>query len=489
MNKFNYKYIVYFIAFTVVLTIGVQVYWNYKEYQVNKQHLVSKVQLSLDNSVEAYYANLTKSGIITLTSRDGKNSREKIDTIVVKTNSRRGLRKQIDSTLQNIEKSNKKKPLIISNHRGSGFPFFGSNTNFPKNIDSLISKVAISISRDTLDLKKLDSYIGKELKRNHLSINYALKYNYEQWDENDSIVKKSTEFKFENFPKNYLKTESKSTFLPHRSSLELFFINETALVLKKSLISILLSLLLSTCIIVIIFYLLKTIYKQKQLAEVKNDLINNITHEFKTPIATISTALEAMKSFNVLNDKVKTKKYIGIAHSQVDKLTMMVEKILETAALTHEELELKKIPHDIAQVLIETIEKYKLVANGKNITFINKTTNVLLQMDKFHLENAIGNVLDNALKYGGNLIQINLEQINKNIEITIDDNGNGIPKSQKDRIFEQFYRIPTGDTHNVKGFGIGLYYSKKIIENHNGTIELIYNSKNSAQFKIKLPLE
>jgi two-component system phosphate regulon sensor histidine kinase PhoR len=244
--------------------------------------------------------------------------------------------------------------------------------------------------------------------------------------------------------------------------------------------------LLSISIIASLLYLLKTIYKQKQLAEVKNDLINNITHEFKTPIATIATAMEAMKNFNALEDKTKTENYISIADSQVQKLNIMVEKILETAALNQEDLVLNKKPTDIGNCIEETIEKYKIINPDKTFKFNNSLSETHLNIDKFHFENAIGNIIDNAVKYGGNTISVELSSINNKVIVLIKDNGNGIHKTQKDKVFEQFYRIPTGNTHNVKGFGIGLYYTKNIIEKHGGKVNIVYDKNNNTSFKIEL---
>jgi len=486
MNKRNYKYVVYFIGITIITTIAVQLYWNYREYQINKQNLISKVQLSLDNSVEAYFANLTKSGMITFSSLDSIDLKEKTDTIVIQTNSRRGFRKKIDSALH-IAKLKNKKPLILKNAGKSPFPFFRDGPNFPQNIDSLIHKVFISISRDTLDLQKLDSYLIEELKRNKIDVTYALKYHYiKRHFPGDSTVSKIIDYRLENIPDKHLKTVSKSTFLPHRSKLELLFTNETAILLKNSFISILLSLLLSISIIASLLYLLKTIYKQKQLADVKNDLINNITHEFKTPIATISTALEAMKNFNALEDKAKTENYISIANSQVNKLNVMVEKILETASLNKEDLALNKKSIDVGDMIEELIDKYKIINPAKTFSFHNSITGTFLNLDIFHFQNALSNILDNAVKYGGDLIKVTLSSTKNNIIIIIKDNGNGIPKTQKDKVFEQFYRIPTGNTHNVKGFGIGLYYAKNIIEKHGGNLNIEYDKDNNTLFKIEL---
>jgi len=486
MNKKSYQWVVYFIGVTIITTIAVQVYWNYREYQINKQNLISKVQLSLDNSVEAYFANITKSGIITYKSIDKINSEGKTDTIIVSTKSRHSFRKKMDSTLQNLAELDNDKPLLLKTPYNS-FPFFNSKNAIPKNIDSLIHKVIISISRDSLNLEKLDSYLIEEFKRNKIDVEYALKYEYRNRHYfEDSIAPNIIEYKLDNFPKKHLKTISNSTFLPHRSKLELYFTNETKTLLRDSFISVLLSLLLSTSIIACLIYLLKTIYQQKQLAEVKNDLINNITHEFKTPIATISTALEAMKNFNAMDDKVKSEKYITIANSQVSKLNLMVEKILETAALNHEELAINKQPINIIHLIKEVIEKYKIINAEKTFHFKKNIDTCILSLDKFHFENALGNIIDNALKYGGNTITIEVTSTKNNTIIVITDNGKGIHKTQKDKVFDQFYRISTGNTHNVKGFGIGLYYTKKIIEKHGGSINIVYDKTNNTLFKIEL---
>ena len=486
MSKKNYKWVVYFITLTVVVTIAVQVYWNYREYKINKHRLISNVQRSLDNAVETYFANLTKSGIITFTSQSSKSAKPITDTILVQTKSRWDFRKKIDSTLHNIAKIEGQKPLVIKNERGNNFPFFVPDSILPKNLDNLISKVFISISRDTLDLLKLNSYLKEELARNNISVKYGLQYTYYFHYSRDSIAAKTIKLNLNNFPKKYLITTSKSTFLPHRSQLELLFTNETALLLKNSIISILLSFLLSLSIIASLLYLLKTIYKQKQLAEVKTDFINNVTHEFKTPIATISAALEAIKNFNVIDDKAKTENYIGIANNQLEKLTIMVEKILETSTLNHEDLILQKEPIIINEFLENIVEKFRFIALDKSFIFNSSATKIVLNLDKFHFENAIGNLIDNAIKYGGNTITISIIKTTKKVIIEIKDNGNGIPKAQREKVFEQFYRIPTGDQHNVKGFGIGLFYTKKIIEKHQGTIAVVYDKKQSTIFKIEL---
>jgi two-component system phosphate regulon sensor histidine kinase PhoR len=250
------------------------------------------------------------------------------------------------------------------------------------------------------------------------------------------------------------------------------------------MIEIILSLLLSLSIVGSLFYLLRIINRQKRIDEIKNDLISNITHEFKTPITTISSAIEGIKNFNSVNDPKKTNRYLDIASQQLEKLANMVEKLLETASLESDNLKLSKEPLNIVQLLKTNVEKHLLNTSNKTIDFISNQKELILDVDAFHFENAISNLIDNALKYGGNQIEVCLKLDKKMIEITVQDNGIEIDKNQHEKIFEKFYRIPKGNIHDVKGFGIGLYYSKKIIEKHQGTLELIVNSKNI--FKITL---
>ena len=482
MNEKNYKWVVGFIIFTILTTIGVQLFWNFKEYQGNKKHLIGKVQRSLDNSVEAYFANITRTGII----KYNVNLEERTDTI--NSPSKNELRTKIDSTLKNISKLENEKPILIKDYRNSNYPFYTSDKILPQNIDSLISKVFISISRDSMDLKKLDSYLSEELQRHHLNLKYALIYDYSKRDSQDSIITASRNLYLENFPKNHLTTTSKSTFLPRRGKLELRFTNEVAILLKKSLASILLSLLLSAAIVSSLIFLLKTIYKQKQLAEVKNDLINNITHEFKTPIATIGVALESLTSFNAIDDKEKTKTYINMSTDQLSKLNIMVEKLLETASLDSDNLNLNFDEINSTALIQSIITKHNFQLKNKTIEFKNSNSDLHIKADEFHFENVINNIIDNAIKYGGDKIIIETKQVKNKFELSISDTGNSLSKANKTKIFEQFYRVPKGNTHDVKGFGIGLYYAKKIIEKHNGTID-VHLSNNLTTFKITLPNE
>ena len=142
----------------------------------------------------------------------------------------------------------------------------------------------------------------------------------------------------------------------------------------------------------------------------------------------------------------------------------------------------------MVDLITEIVKKYQFISSDKTISFSSTIDNLQVSVDAFHFENAISNLVDNAIKYGGNNIKIYLKSNLNNIEISVTDDGNGIEKNHQEKIFEQFYRIPKGNTHDVKGFGIGLYYSKKIIEKHGGKISVSSNPKTTI-FKILLPNE
>jgi two-component system phosphate regulon sensor histidine kinase PhoR len=343
----------------------------------------------------------------------------------------------------------------------------------------LSSKIILSFQEDTLSLERMDSLLLNELQRKNIDIDYGLIHT--------GLFDKSQSLRPQVIERSKLSTTSRSRFSFYENSLTVHFSNITLTILKKNLVGILLSFILVAGVILCLLYLLKIIKQQKQLSELKNDLINNITHEFKTPIATIGVAMEAIRDFNAGQDPEKNLRYAKISQEQVDKLNGMVEKLLETATLDSESLQLNYENTDLVSLLQNTTIKEIYATSGKNITFHSSEENIMQSVDVFHFENALNNLIDNAVKYGGEEISVSIGRINGNLEIQISDTGNELTEQHKKHLFEKFYRVPKGNTHDVKGFGIGLYYAKKIIEKHGGTIDLHLNKLTT--FKIVLPYE
>lgn len=515
MNDRKYKYTLYIITTVILCTIVIQGYWNYKNYVFNKQQLIKDIQVSLDKAVDDYYSELAqkttlgfkfegdaqkdafkKGGFFDeITTSIDEDGNEFKDLRVLKLDSAKGVtvfRGLRADSLMNEEKKEKHFPKIESKgiHKWLNKDKKADSADI-KNVGLLISKVLVSVKYDSLNVKKVDSLIKADFKRKNIAVDYYLDFK-EQKDKFPSL-KKFTEKKEEIVvgeatKTNLLYAKSKSTFLPKNSTLTIYFENINWSIFKRIFSSLFISAFLVLAVIGCLFYLLEIIKRQKQLAEVKNDLISNITHEFKTPIATIGVAIESIKNFNVIDDKEKTKKYLDVSDTQLSKLNIMVEKLLETATLDSDSLNLNKEEVDVTALLHSIANKHKLQTEGKSIALNLPSESIIAKVDVFHFENAINNILDNAIKYGGDNIKVNLSQNQSSFNISISDNGNSLKKVNKDKIFEKFYRVHKGNTHDVKGFGIGLYYTKKIIEKHNGNITLELK-QNLTNFKISLPNE
>ncbi|UII76874.1 HAMP domain-containing histidine kinase [Flagellimonas sp. HMM57] len=483
MKQGRYTLLLYFISSTIFVTIAIQLYWNIQNYKGNKRRLTNEVQISLDNSVEIYFSDLAKTDIIAFAN----NRRDSLSTkkILHHMASDSAFKKFRRNTFH-VPDSGKVWTQIMNpvNSRLKPQQIKAMSVfNKLKEVDSTIglanltSKIIFAITKDTLDFQKLDTLLQEELSRKGIDIKYSL-----QHIDRDSIIRS---FKEKDSEKLTLTTISKSTYLPRREQLKLSYSNPTITILKYSLTGMLLSFLLSICIIGCLFYLLHIIKRQKELAEIKNDLINNITHEFKTPIATASTAIEAIKNFNQTNDKVKTETYLDISDQQLKKLNLMVEKLLETATLDNDKLLINKESIDLVLMTKRIVNKYQMVSPEKRIHFTSNKSEAIVAVDVFHFENVLANLVDNAIKYGGSKIEININVIFDKVEIKVADNGGKIDDNQKEKIFDKFYRIPTGNQHDIKGFGIGLFYTKKIVEKHGGQLVLL-NDKNHTIFKILL---
>ncbi|MBC9796130.1 sensor histidine kinase [Sinomicrobium weinanense] len=438
-----------------------------------KQTFANDVQIALDNGVETYYANITKDDVFTFfRDKNSEKSEKGIDNFVadVLPPGKTG-----DTAPKKKIRLNSLDPDKIS----SVTVYKDRKQDSVKNLKNLTASIVVSITRDSLLFDDFNKALSRELERKDLDIDYNIVH-----FKSDTVYKK-----YELSPDSDLSmaTFSKSTYLPKGDQIELQYSNPVLLILKRGTTGVLLSFILCLCIISCLLYLLYIIKKQKQLAEIKNDLISNITHELKTPIATATTAIEGVTNFNPENDFNKNMRYLNVSKEQLGKLSLMVEKILETATLDSDKLLLNKKKVNIDGLVQKCFEKYQILETGRTLEFHSDIKNVMSDVDVFHLENAVCNLIDNAIKYGGDTIEISMKQQNQIASICIADNGNVIPKSQQQKIFDKFYRIPTGNRHDIKGFGIGLYYTKKIIEKHNGTLALErIHDKNT--FIINLPI-
>lgn len=240
-------------------------------------------------------------------------------------------------------------------------------------------------------------------------------------------------------------------------------------------------------------YIILTILRQKKLSEMKTDFINNMTHEFKTPVATIMIASESLKDPEIMEDKARVKRLAGIIYDENIRLGDHIERVLNIARIDKGDLELEKETINVNDLIEGVVDSMDLQLKRKNaeIKLKLEATNAVVLGDELHLSNVIFNLLDNAIKYRNK--ESNIEIITKNrnhsLYINIIDDGIGMSKEQLTKIFDQFYRVPTGNLHDVKGFGLGLSYVQDIVKRMNGTVKAKSELNKGTEFEIILPLK
>lgn len=265
---------------------------------------------------------------------------------------------------------------------------------------------------------------------------------------------------------NLSKDEWLVVLMPHRRN-----------IIWKEMLWFIIGAILFTIIITTAFFItIRTLLKQKKLSEIKSDFINNMTHEFKTPLATISLAVDALKNEKVKNDPEKTTYFTGIIKEENKRMNKQVETILQAALLDKQEVQLnrrKLSAHDMIKSALNNITLQVEEKQGKLDVELN-AANDMLMADEVHFTNLINNLLDNAVKYSKEenlVIKLSTQNTGKNFQVKIEDNGIGMNKETLNRIFEKFYRAHTGNVHNVKGFGLGLSYVKTMVDAHHGSIK------------------
>ncbi len=246
-------------------------------------------------------------------------------------------------------------------------------------------------------------------------------------------------------------------------------------------------------IIITAFYVtVKSLLKQKKLSEIKSDFINNMTHEFKTPLATISLAVDALRNEKVMGDKEKSKYFSSIIKEENIRMNKHVETILQAAVMERQELQLQLVSLHVHEIIQSVLDNYVLQLEDKqgNIQLLLNANNDEIKADEVHFSNLISNLIDNAIKYSNEkpAIVISTHSTKKHLVIRVTDNGIGMSKETVKRIFEKFYRAHTGNLHDVKGFGLGMSYVKTVIDAHKGKIKVESNLGKGSVFTIEMPL-
>jgi two-component system, OmpR family, phosphate regulon sensor histidine kinase PhoR len=352
--------------------------------------------------------------------------------------------------------------------------------SFKRNFTSILTRS--KPIADSLSLKELDSALQTDLKKAGILLSYQIKTGL-----SNSIHLKDT------LPNTAFKTSIATVGFISPKWYQIAFESPSNYLYRKIFPQVLFSLLLVVFTTIAFVFLYRNLLTQQKLAAFKNDFISNMTHELKTPIATVNVAIEALQSFNVLENPKRTKEYLQISSAELQRLGLLVDKVLKLSMFESDRIVLDKEWFDFDQLIGETIYSMQPLFDKQNaaIKFTNNSSPVKVFADKLHVSSVVYNLLDNALKYSGSnaIIDIALSTpLNDIIELKIKDNGIGIENAFQKKIFEKFFRVPTGDIHNVKGYGLGLSYVSHIVKQHQGHIEVESILGKGSTFIVRLPI-
>lgn len=273
--------------------------------------------------------------------------------------------------------------------------------------------------------------------------------------------------------------------------LSVYFPDEGGYLLRTMWLLLTGSALLLLVIILSFSFTVTTIYRQKKVSEIKNDFINNMTHELKTPISTISLACQALSDPDIRTREGIVDNYIRVIGDENKRLAMVVENVLRTAVMDKGELKLKIAQLDMHEIITKVTETMRLQVQqkGGEVTLELGATSPMVEADQVHLTNVVFNLIDNALKYTENVpeIKVGTRNADHGVVLFVEDNGIGISKENQKRIFEKLYRVPTGNIHNVKGFGLGLSYVQAIVEKHRGWVKVESEPGRGSRFEVFVP--
>lgn len=378
---------------------------------------------------------------------------------------------QDDSTLFIIRKTQKR---VLS----SRINFESQLKNKATLVNEIVNELAlISVNYRDFDervsYQQIDSLFKHELKESGLNTDYV----FDILDAETQLLSftqdpllgeklKHSPYRLSLFPNDF--TES--------DSLLLYFPKQQSFLLKNSWEILALSFLLVLILILLFYSSLSTIFKQKQLSQVKNDFINNMTHELKTPISTIGLACEALRDKTISIDPNRRDNYVGMINEENKRLSILVDNVLKSAVWDSAELKLEQQNVNLHEIISKVSENFEIQISKRGGEMHLNLSAIQSEVigDRVHLSNVFYNLLDNANKYSPEKPHITISTKEKGdlLIIQVKDQGMGISKENQKRIFEKFYRVSTGNLHDVKGFGLGLNYVKRIVELHQGSIDL-----------------
>jgi len=511
-------YLLALVMLTAIISlIGIQSYWISSAVQLNNKHLSQLINQSLlqiskdletnetiyEISKEIYSYKKDTSKAKNLIFKNQKLFNDSLDMLFVKQDSY--IKNKDGYTRDTSYKVYKNDSLIINDtkHYANTVENKIKSNDLEKHIKEyggtkslFIEKIVNRLLDYNEDITKrvkrceINKLITKYFTKNDIDVNYS--FAIRDGVQNDYVILS------DNFKEPIQDKVFSTKLFPNdiRNSnyyLDIVVKNKTSVIFKSLWLLGGSSILIIIIIILIFTITTYIIYRQKKLSEIKNDFVSNMTHELKTPISTISLAAQMLEDTSISPDKKNIETICNIIKNESNRLSNQVEKVLQTAIFDQGIIKLKKREINISKILEKIYNNFIIQVEKENgsLSLNLAAKESMIFADEIHFTNVLMNLLENALKYKKDIPEIKIDTYNKDnyLYISIKDNGIGIKNEDKKRVFDKFYRVPTGNIHNVKGFGLGLSYVKKIIEEHDGKITLISKVNKGSEFIIKIPLQ
>ncbi|GAB4332186.1 MAG: HAMP domain-containing sensor histidine kinase [Flammeovirgaceae bacterium] len=476
---------------SMALLLVLQVIWLKSEYEGIKLNFRKETNYIFSQSVKSVFDSLVQ---INMQPVDNQDTSFNFTHKITQSSKDSSQQKVIMFNNLNVSLDARKKNIKIDTLTKDVFIKTTSDINLvissPSNLDSIkqmihpiISKLEkgeqnkhfyIRLDLDSVDKEDIALKFGEELQKAGINLEYKV---------------------IDLQPQELLPEDMQSVFdftkAPPFMRFGFHFLQTNSYFIQKLLPLILFSTFLTVLVGLSFMFIYRSLIVQQKLIRLKNDFISNITHELKTPIATVSVAIEALQNFNALENPQLTKEYLEIAQQELNRLGLLTEKVLKTALFEEKGIILEKESVNLKEIIEKVLSSMRLVMEQKNANCSTemKGSDFTVTGSIIHLSNVLYNLLDNSLKYNKKGIKINviLEEYESEILLVVNDNGIGIAPEYQQKVFEKFFRVPTDNVHNTKGYGLGLSYVASVIEAHQGKVFLESELGQGSSFKILLP--
>ena len=469
----NKKWLPVLMALTILGITAFQIYWLQKTYEREAKTLDIRSNITFRETIFSLQAAKLKLDQITADSNRLQMhiGRRHGDTAKITRGPQQKIANLVNVLIQKAKGRSGEHKTAFEDRRGSDTDRFENRSLIWRRERLMQFLYDVDSMQEPIKVEELDTAFSRRMQEQNIEVPFTIKRIKSDFHSDP--------------PRNEV-----TLGFSHPVTYKLHLGNTFPYLIKRILAVILLSVFLVAFTTLSFMLLYNNLLRQRRLADIKNEFISNITHELKTPIATVSVAIEALRSFNGSLGAERTKEYLDISANELQRLSLLVDKVLKLSMFEKKEVELRYERLDMKELMNEVTASMRLQfeKHGADVS-VHTEGDTTLEGDRLHLVSVLFNLMDNALKYsnGSPKITINIIGNHHKVTLCMADTGIGIPAEYKDKVFDKFFRVPTGNVHNAKGYGLGLSYVAHVIRKHQGTIKVESIEGNGSKFVIVLP--